>query len=228
MAITGIDTLDGKQIIAAGASSAISAQQALQTSGGNSLQGLYDFVSTNSGNWTGGGGGGGGGNFLYLSGTACLTANGGPISVNPYSKWRYCPPNQQSWNTTLTDSHLTNAQFVLRELQTGISSLDFTAQFKGIALPSAQTGRHELPFGINSQYPNVYTPISPCLNPVYTYSATNCFSNMEAFIYWIPKGFQTDSGMYINSSYPITSTPDYGLRDSYTQFEIHTYVKWIW
>jgi hypothetical protein len=56
MAITGINTLDGKQIIAAGASSAISAQQALQTSGGNSLQGLYDFVSTNSGSWTGGGG----------------------------------------------------------------------------------------------------------------------------------------------------------------------------
>ena len=53
MAITGIDTLDGKQIIAAGASSAISAQQALQTSGGNSLQGLYDFVYNNSGSWTG-------------------------------------------------------------------------------------------------------------------------------------------------------------------------------
>lgn len=65
MAITGIDTLDGKQIIAAGASSAISAQQALQTSGGNSLQGLYDFVSNNSGSWTGGG------DFVPTSATEC-------------------------------------------------------------------------------------------------------------------------------------------------------------
>jgi hypothetical protein len=38
---------------ATSANGAISAQQALQTSGGNSLQGLYDFVSTNSGSWTG-------------------------------------------------------------------------------------------------------------------------------------------------------------------------------
>lgn len=59
MAITGISSIDNKQIIAAGALSAISANQALVTSGGDSLQGLYDTVSTNSGSWTGGGGGGG-------------------------------------------------------------------------------------------------------------------------------------------------------------------------
>ena len=57
MAITGISSIDNKQIIAAGALSAISANQALVTSGGDSLQGLYDTVSTNSGSWTGGGGG---------------------------------------------------------------------------------------------------------------------------------------------------------------------------
>lgn len=51
MAITGINTLDGKQIIAAGASSAISAQQALQTSGGNDLQSFYNAVTANSANW---------------------------------------------------------------------------------------------------------------------------------------------------------------------------------
>lgn len=56
MAITGISSIDNKQIIAAGALSAISANQALITSGGDSLQGLYDTVSTNSGSWTGGGG----------------------------------------------------------------------------------------------------------------------------------------------------------------------------
>ena len=56
MAITGISSIDNKQIIAAGALSAISANQALVTSGGDSLQGLYDTVSTNSGSWTGGGG----------------------------------------------------------------------------------------------------------------------------------------------------------------------------
>ena len=55
MAITGISSIDNKQIIAAGALSAISANQALVTSGGDSLQGLYDTVSTNSGSWTGGG-----------------------------------------------------------------------------------------------------------------------------------------------------------------------------
>lgn len=55
MAITGISSIDNKQIIAAGALSAISANQALITSGGDSLQGLYDTVSTNSGSWTGGG-----------------------------------------------------------------------------------------------------------------------------------------------------------------------------
>lgn len=58
MTITGISSIDNKQIIAAGALSAISANQALITSGGDSLQGLYDTVSTNSGSWTGGGGGG--------------------------------------------------------------------------------------------------------------------------------------------------------------------------
>lgn len=57
MAITGISSIDNKQIIAAGALSAISANQALITSGGDSLQGLYDTVSTNSASWTGGGGG---------------------------------------------------------------------------------------------------------------------------------------------------------------------------
>ena len=57
MAITGISSIDNKQIIAAGALSATSANQALVTSGGDSLQGLYDTVSTNSGSWTGGGGG---------------------------------------------------------------------------------------------------------------------------------------------------------------------------
>lgn len=57
MAITGISSIYNKQIIAAGALSAISANQALITSGGDSLQGLYDTVSTNSGSWTGGGGG---------------------------------------------------------------------------------------------------------------------------------------------------------------------------
>lgn len=56
MAITGISSIDNKQIIAAGALSATSANQALITSGGDSLQGLYDTVSTNSGSWTGGGG----------------------------------------------------------------------------------------------------------------------------------------------------------------------------
>lgn len=56
MAITGISSIDNKQIIAAGALSATSANQALVTSGGDSLQGLYDTVSTNSGSWTGGGG----------------------------------------------------------------------------------------------------------------------------------------------------------------------------
>lgn len=75
MAITGINTLDGKQIIAAGASSAISAQQALQTSGGNSLQGLYDFVSNNSGSWTGGGGGATGNYVPYSATNLQFTGN---------------------------------------------------------------------------------------------------------------------------------------------------------
>lgn len=74
MAITGIDTLDGKQIIAAGASSAISAQQALQTSGGNSLQGLYDFVSTNSGSWTGG-------DFVPTTATECAIGSNNNVST---------------------------------------------------------------------------------------------------------------------------------------------------
>ena len=53
MAITGIDTIDGKQIIAAGAQSATNAYKAELTTGGNSIQGLYDFVSTSSGSWSG-------------------------------------------------------------------------------------------------------------------------------------------------------------------------------
>lgn len=222
MAITGIDTLDGKQIIAAGASSAISAQQALQTSGGNSLQGLYDFVSTNSGSWTGGGGGGG--NFLYLSGTACLATNGGPI-MDGWSQWKYCPPGEQNWNTTVTTAHLSGAQFVLREITNGISSFDLTARYKGIALPSPQTAKgNKIPFGI-STYPVSYTPIMMSVSPVYTYYADNTFSNMEAFLTYGLEGYSIGPDMWINSSYPITSTPDFGLRNSYTQFEIHTYVR---
>jgi hypothetical protein len=223
MAITGINTLDGKQIIAAGASSAISAQQALQTSGGNSLQGLYDFVSTNSGSWTGGGGGGS--NFLYLSGTACLTTNGGPIYPSDYSQWRYCPPGGQTWNDTVTTAQLSGAQFVLRELTNGISSFDLTARYKGIALPSPQTAKgNSIPFTI-STYPVSYTPIMMSVSPVYTYYANNTFSNMEACLSWGLEGYSVGPYMWVNSSYPITSTPDFGLRDSYTQFEIHTYVR---
>ena len=52
MPITGIDTIDGKQIIAAGAKSAISAYMAELTTDGGSLQGLYNLVSTNSAGWS--------------------------------------------------------------------------------------------------------------------------------------------------------------------------------
>ena len=52
MPITGIDTIDGKQIIAAGSKSAISAYMAELTTGGGSLQGLYNLVSTNSAVWS--------------------------------------------------------------------------------------------------------------------------------------------------------------------------------
>lgn len=86
MAITGIDTLDGKQIIAAGASSATNAYKAELTTGGNSLQGLYDTVSTSSGTW------GGGGSFPASADEACgvVTANSGnwnstKTTVNTYS-----------------------------------------------------------------------------------------------------------------------------------------------
>lgn len=54
MAITGISAISGEQIIAAGAVSAREAASAAFTTGGNSLQGLYDTVSNNSGSWTGG------------------------------------------------------------------------------------------------------------------------------------------------------------------------------
>lgn len=54
MAITGISAISGEQIIAAGAISAREAASATFTISGNSLQGLYDTVSNNSGTWTGG------------------------------------------------------------------------------------------------------------------------------------------------------------------------------
>lgn len=54
MAITGISAISGEQIIAAGAVSAREAASAAFTINGNSLQGLYDTVSNNSGSWTGG------------------------------------------------------------------------------------------------------------------------------------------------------------------------------
>lgn len=86
MAITGIDTLDGKQIIAAGASSATNAYKAELTTGGNSLQGLYDTVSTSSGTW------GAGGSFPASADEACgvVTANSAnwnstKTTVNTYS-----------------------------------------------------------------------------------------------------------------------------------------------
>lgn len=53
MPITGINTIDGNQIIAAGAKSAASAYMSELTTGGDSLQGLYDLVSTNSASWSG-------------------------------------------------------------------------------------------------------------------------------------------------------------------------------
>lgn len=55
MAITGISAISGEQIIAAGAVSAREAASASFTTGGDSLQGLYDTVSNNSASWTGGG-----------------------------------------------------------------------------------------------------------------------------------------------------------------------------
>lgn len=54
MAITGISAISGEQIIAVGAVSAREAASATFTINGNSLQGLYDTVSNNSGSWTGG------------------------------------------------------------------------------------------------------------------------------------------------------------------------------
>lgn len=54
MAITGISAISGEQLIAAGALSARSAGRAVATTAGNSLQGLYNTVSSNSATWAAG------------------------------------------------------------------------------------------------------------------------------------------------------------------------------
>lgn len=49
--ISGISSLSGEQIIAAGSLSSCSAATASYTTGGDDLQGLYTTVNSNSGNW---------------------------------------------------------------------------------------------------------------------------------------------------------------------------------
>lgn len=51
MAITGVSAISGQQIIAAGAVSAKTAATAEYTTGGGSIQGLYNTVNTNSASW---------------------------------------------------------------------------------------------------------------------------------------------------------------------------------
>lgn len=65
MGISGISALSGTPLIAVGALSSQSANQALVTSGGDNLQGLYDTVSNNSASWTGGGGGSSDAFYIY-------------------------------------------------------------------------------------------------------------------------------------------------------------------
>ena len=100
MAITGISAIGNQQIIAAGAQSAISAQQALQTSGGNNLQGLYDFVSNNSGSW-------GGGSFPASAAEACDVVTGNSANWNSTESTVYA--NSANWGDIPTKVVATSA-----------------------------------------------------------------------------------------------------------------------
>lgn len=219
MAITGINTLDGKQIIAAGASSAISAQQALQTSGGNSLQGLYDFVSSNSGSWTGGGGGGGASNVLILTGTECLSSNGGPVCIRMNdNEWRYCPPGQQSFNNMIQSENVcTDAMIVVKEITNSYSSFDLSLNLRGVGSMSLQTGTqygNNAPFSITG-----YTAAIPVSSPVINYANTNSPCVSGTYTVWSG----TELKFYANNYEALASAEK--LRDGYTHWEVHGFIS---
>lgn len=219
MAITGINTLDGKQIIAAGASSAISAQQALQTSGGNSLQGLYDFVSTNSGSWTGGGGGAS--NVLILTGTECLSSNGGPVCIrindSTYT-WRWCPPGQQNFNNMIQSENVcTDAMIVVKEITNSYSSFDLSLNLLGVGSVGLQTGTqlgNVAPFSITG-----YTAAIPVSSPVINYANTNSPCVSGTYTVWSG----TELKFYADNSQALASADQ--LRNGYTHWEVHGFIS---
>lgn len=218
MAITGIDTLDGKQIIAAGASSAISAQQALQTSGGNSLQGLYDFVYNNSGSWTGGGGGGAS-NALILTGTQCFSSNGGPVCIRINdNEWRWCPTYEQNFNYTIPSENVcTDAMVVVKEITNGYSSFDLSLNLRGVGSPGLQTGTN---WGNNAPfYITGYTAAIPVSSPVINYANNNSPCVSGTYTVWSG----TELKFYANDYQALASAEQ--LRAGYTHWEVHGFVS---
>ena len=300
MAITGINTLDGKQIIAAGASSAV---KAAQDGNGNNIASTYQttagmtayqaagnylsstdsanfLLTSNSGNFypmtgnpsgfinelpeeeevefeeidltdyqpvssmtayansadvtgtaqygltTAGwseitAGGGGASNVLILTGTECLSSNGGPVCIrindSTYT-WRWCPPGQQNFNQEIQSENVcTDAMIVVKEITNSYSSFDLSLNLRGVGSVSLQTGTNlgnSAPFYITG-----YTAAIPVSSPVINYANTNSPCVSGTYTVWSG----TELKFYANNYQALASAEQ--LRNGYTHWEIHGFVS---
>lgn len=231
MAITGISSIDNKQIIAAGALSAISANQALITSGGDSLQGLYDTVSTNSGSWTGGGG------ASYTSPSSTIWISADKIESTNSA---YIPSHQEdvlltattSWSSTNGYNTLNNTNKVYFLSQGGrISAFDNEGTFLNSSYNTTVLAETEYPpikFYSTSWVSVKYSAYSAGIMDAYVVelarknevnSALNKKLDSSAFTGYYPSnnpsGFAKASDVVSNSSINLFDGRVVGINNQY-------------
>lgn len=166
-----------------------------------------------------GAGGGGSQNVLILTGTQCLTANGGPIYIRKNdSTWKYVTPKGSYFNDPITsDDVLKNAMVVVKEISNGYSSFDLSLDLSGVGSQGLQTGSrygNSSPFNISG-----YTAAIPVSSPVTNYNNDNCPCITGVYTLWTGSYV----ACYTNNSNTFNSAEQ--LRTGYTHWEVHGFVS---
>lgn len=169
--------------------------------------------------YSGEGGGGGSQNVLILTGTQCLSSNGGPVCIRMNDDtWRYCPPYDQSFNNRIQSENVcTDAMIVVKEITNGYSSFDLSLNLSGVGSNTLQTGTrwgNNAPFSITG-----YTAAIPVSSPIVNYDNNNSPCISDAYTVWSG----TKLKFYVNNSQTLNSADQ--LRNGYTHWEVHGFIN---